>query len=121
MRTGAAVRVGSALVLLLSLSASAAADGFYCGTHLVSSGNSASDVTYKCGKPDSVTPLVEYICQPDFGPCHRTVIGERWEYDLGPARFVRVLIFRGGCLTDVLTGAYGHKQSRAPTADGASR
>lgn len=64
-------------------------DGFRCSTgRLVSTGDTTSEVTAKCGPPESAEPVYETHCC-EIGCCHVLLAGERWTYDLGTNQFVR--------------------------------
>lgn len=86
---------------------------FYCGNTLVSVGDRREDVLRKCGEPDQRTVLEE---ERFFRiPSDRRLIGilqevevEKWTYNLGPYRFIRVLRFENGRLEDIRTGDYGY-------------
>ena len=102
--------------VLLSLPAAAHADGFSCGTRLVTDGMHQYDVREICGEPAEVVrttilrrPVVWRYGRPWYvGPEEVPVPVETWIYDFGPMRLMRKLRFEDGVLTDVQTLGYGH-------------
>jgi hypothetical protein len=67
---------------------------FYCGSRLVSVGDSKGEVAARCGKPAS----------KEGRPSGK---GEEWIYDFGPESLIQILTFKGGKLTEIKTGGYG--------------
>jgi hypothetical protein len=41
-----------------------------------------------------------------------TITIDEWTYNLGPNRFMRILTFKNGKLTDINTGGYGYEMKR---------
>jgi hypothetical protein len=104
-----------ATVGLLAASPSFAA--FRCGSHLVSEGDSRSEVAAKCGEPDDVVSLRSVFRRPMIWDRGRPYyIGEdvievpveNWIYNLGPNKLMRQLKFEGGVLADIATLGYGY-------------
>lgn len=100
---------GSVLVVVLSLLVSPAALAFRCGNVLVSEGDSKAEVLIKCGAPDWKTKWSEDIVGSADSSLSSYLSSEkeRWLYNLGPQRFMRILLFEDGRLTDVSTGERG--------------
>lgn len=116
------VLAGIALGLV---SHAARADGMYCGSRLVSRGDSLYQVRSTCGEPDDAQHRVETrtVRTRARVPCARTesasgkcsteverstdVVIDEWTYDQGRQRFIRVLTFVDGKLWRVETGGYG--------------
>jgi len=126
-----AVLVSSALGLVLGLVASAArADGMYCGSRVVSRGDSLYQVRSLCGEPDDIQHRVETrtVRTRARVPCARTentsgkcdtvverstdVVIDEWTYDLGRQRLVHLLTFVDGKLWRTETGGYGNRMDR---------
>lgn len=99
---------GLALAVVFSLLAPPAALAFRCGKVLVSEGDSKAEVLIKCGAPDWKTQWSE-----DFVGGPYPVVSsekERWLYNLGPQRFMRILLFEDGRLSEVNTGERGFSE-----------
>lgn len=101
-----------------------------CGAKLVSTGDTKYQVMAKCGAPVYKEVRYEKRIRRDF---YRDLFRERdllryerernlyrepllveelveieeWTYNLGPASFIRYLIFENGRLADIITGDYG--------------
>jgi Protein of unknown function (DUF2845) len=123
------VAVGLGLLCAL-LSAAAHAEGMYCGSRLISRGDTLFQVRSVCGVPDDAQRRVEtrterrrvrVACaraQNPSGQCERTVeqstdvVVDDWTYDLGRQRFIRFLTFVDGRLATVQTGGYGSRDDR---------
>ncbi len=71
--------------------------GFYCGSRIVSVGDTKAEVRAKCGEPTS----------KEERPVGIFATVEEWTYNLGPTEFVRILRFEGGRLAEIETGRYG--------------
>ena len=83
-----------AVGLLAALYSNAAA--MRCGTELVDEGDTQHEVALKCGKP--------------------TVVEQnRWIYNMGPHKFVKILHFRGGQVHLIDDGHYGSSGRWLPT------
>ncbi|QKT03714.1 DUF2845 domain-containing protein [Ectothiorhodospiraceae bacterium 2226] len=97
-------RLAIALLGLLGWAFSAAAEaGLRCDGRLVQLGDRQYDVLSLCGEPDYQTPLYAsahpYLLVPQV---------EEWQYNFGPHRFIRILRFQDGRLTQIRTGGYGY-------------
>lgn len=81
-----------------------------CSEQVVSVGDTKSDVIAKCGEPAWKDTRQEELKEKlDDGREHKILVTiEDWTYNLGPNRFVRILTFRNGRLTDIGTGKYGY-------------
>lgn len=87
-----------------------------CGSNLISDGASTSDALMKCGEP-----MDKQIRQESTSTRNRvrqgretssttqtvTVQVEEWTYNFGPNRFMQVVTFTDGKLTDVRAAGYG--------------
>jgi len=119
--------IGFSCILLVTLFFAAAsgvmADGFSCGSRIVTTGDRKYDVLRKCGEPSHVDVRGEVRIKRDFGPVlsetqtglrrrplfvEELVTVEEWEYNLGSTRFVRYLRFENGRLTSITEGDYGY-------------
>jgi hypothetical protein len=123
--------LGSAGVLLgfaaLGLHAfEAHADGMYCGSRLISTGDTLYRVRSVCGEPDDAQQHVETRVERHRirvpcvanGPRHGAqceqvvdvtvnVIVDEWTYDQGSQRLIKYLTFFDGRLGRLQTGGYG--------------
>jgi hypothetical protein len=97
--------------------------GFYCGVNLVSTGDTTSEVTEKCGEPTRVDlqkvvrksgyyrpnfPEFKFKPYGRYYAENQVFIVERWTYNMGPHKFVRHLEFINDKLRKVKTGGYGY-------------
>jgi hypothetical protein len=108
-----------ALLTLLTISAPVRADAMRCGSKLVTDGDSAAKVLSRCGEPEQI---VETLVYRTFRPLHlqgthafpvgiETTVGilvEKWTYNFGPMKLMRVLHFENGYLVEVETLGYGY-------------
>jgi hypothetical protein len=85
-----------------------------CSEQLVTIGDSKSDVLARCGEPAAKDVRQEELKKKlDSGQEHSVFITiEEWTYNLGPDRFMRILTFRNGKLTDIKTGGYGYEMKQ---------
>ncbi len=83
---------------------------------IVSIGESSGEVIAKWGEPAGRNPRQEKLKERLSDGDYRitTIIIDEWTYNLGPDRFMRILTFKNGKLTDINTGEYGYdrKQER---------
>jgi hypothetical protein len=100
---------GTLLVLLLLCPAVSRADSISCDKGIVSTGDSAVDLLLKYGQPEWQDRRIEEITEGAGMGARRTttVTVEDWTYNFGPQRFLRIVTFRNGVVTDVRTGGYG--------------
>ncbi len=82
-----------------------------CTEQSLSTGERTSDVIAKCGEPTwKDTRQEEKSARLETGLVQKTLVTiEEWTYNLGPNRFVRILTFRNGKLTDIRIGGYGYE------------
>jgi uncharacterized protein DUF2845 len=104
------------LALLLLLPHAGLTATLDCGGGIISEGDSRADVLAKCGQPGSKESHDEELLErPGPGARRKTFITvEEWTYDLGPARFSRIVTLRNGKVTDIRTGNYGYGKDAAP-------
>ena len=110
------------LALGLSLAAIAPAHAaFRCGSHLVTEGDTRSEVAAKCGEPTEINQKSAILRQPTvWVGGRRFVVGnglveipiEDWVYNLGPNKLMRRLRFEDGVLVDIDTMGYGYYEQR---------
>ena len=107
------------LLLLFVVAFDAVASELRCGSRIITIGERRHDVLRKCGDPVYVevreevrvgTPLLlpgeEFRRIPSI--VKELVTIEEWEYNFGPAQFIRYLRFENGILTSITTGDYGY-------------
>ena len=99
------------------------ADSMRCGNKLVSTGYTTGEVMLVCGEPfykettgveeetaslstGSISKLNERVSEDieSVSSASLKVVVEKWYYDLGKDKFVRILTFEGGTLTKVEEG-----------------
>jgi hypothetical protein len=99
------------------------ADSMRCGDKLVSTGYTTGEVMLICGEPfyKETTAVEEETASLSTGSTHKLdervsedirsgssasvkVVAEKWYYNLGKDKFVRILTFEGGALTKVEEG-----------------
>ncbi len=95
--------------IVLALFIAPTAQAWRCGTDLVLRGDKPYEVLRSCGEPDYIEYHPEVFLR-GFG-----FVGEieKWYYNRGPRRFVRILRFRNGELTRIETGGYGFSEPSA--------
>lgn len=106
----------AALAIAALLLTAPAAYAFRCGGALVDRGDTKAEVLIKCGNPDWKTQWSEDFISDPGGASAIRVTGEkeRWIYNLGPQRFMRILLFEDGRLREVATGERGFPDSGDP-------
>ena len=79
---------------------------------IISVGKSKSQVILKWGQPTYTEQHQEErsIYGSQGKVLQQTVTIERLTYDLGPDRFIRILTFENGKLTDIRSGGYGKRE-----------
>jgi hypothetical protein len=78
-------------------------------------------VLERCGQPAVVDARQEEWHDDDGTPLQIDTV-ERWTYDLGPQRFIRIFTLRNGIVTRSRTGGYGSaKQPPQPRDCSAAR
>jgi len=110
------------LALMFSAVLLSTAFAFRCGRKLVETGDTTVEVLGKCGEPTyrevvgtetrggyrGTTEEVDEDLSLDRGYYRELRVRvERWYYDFGPHKFVRILTFRGGILYKIERGEYG--------------
>lgn len=72
-------------------------------------GETKIEVTLRCGEPFWKDQRTEEVIEKQDGGTDRktTVQIDEWTYNFGPARFMRIVTFRNGIVSDIRTGAYG--------------
>lgn len=102
----------AALALATLLLTTPAAHAFRCGGALVDRGDTKAEVLIKCGNPDWKTLWSEDIISDPGGASALRISSEneRWLYNLGPKRFMRILLFKNGRLADMATGERGYPE-----------
>lgn len=82
--------------------------GRQCNFGVLSLGTTSLEVRAQCGQPDQAAQRFETVTEKlDSGRREITVSVDEWTYNLGPSRFMRVLLFRNGELVDIHTGDKG--------------
>jgi hypothetical protein len=77
-----------------------------CDGGIVSEGDTQDDVLKRGGPPTFVTqPDKSYT---DWDDSARQTAVIYWIYNLGPRKFIRTITFRGGRVSDIEEGDYGH-------------
>jgi Protein of unknown function (DUF2845) len=118
MEVGMNSLVGIVGVLsLVALSTLSYADTMRCDTgHLVSSGDTTTDVLTGCGEPtqrdrwqECPQPHTNRPPSSSQRPFYRTDCAtlERWTYNFGPQRLVHSLLFKHGRLVTIQTRGHG--------------
>lgn len=105
---------GTAVAVFVLLFATATAHAFRCDGTLVDEGDSKAEVLIKCGEPDWKTRWSEDLLSAVDSAYRVTSEKERWLYNLGPKRFIRILLFVDGRLAEVTTGEHGFPNSGDP-------
>jgi hypothetical protein len=83
------------------------ADSMSCGNRLVSTGDTKAKVLIRCGEPILKEVVGEKsVYRKFFGLWigSSTVIVEKWTYDLGYGKFLRILTFEGDKLVKIEKG-----------------
>jgi len=97
-------------VLFLVYVSNARADGFWCGSKLISVGETKLEVISKCGPPDD-SEIVSYDTMWSFSSSGNLTAStkkvENLYYNCGDGRFIRILTFIDGKLTSIKNGGYG--------------
>lgn len=95
--------------------AAAVADGFSCGSRVITTGMAAAEVRAACGEPTDRSigailrrPVIWRHGRPWQGADLVEIPVERWLYNFGPQRLMRRLRFEDGLLTEVETLGYGY-------------
>jgi len=79
-----------------------------CDFNTLSLGISSYEVAAQCGEPDLKEQRYETVTQKIAGGRKQvTVLVDEWTFNLGPTRFIRILIFYNGNLVDISLGEKG--------------
>ena len=113
------MRLAAFIVFFGLLAAAPSFAALRCGNHLVSEGDTRSEVASKCGEPDDVVnqrsvyrrPVIWTQGRPYYiGEDFIEVQVENWIYNLGPNKLMRKLRFEGGLLAEIETLGYGYNK-----------
>jgi hypothetical protein len=103
------------LLLAAAAAPAARADGFSCGTRIVTEGMDDYEVRAACGDPAEIRrttilrrPVIWRYGRPWYASDEQLPVPvETWIYDFGPMRLMRKLRFEDGVLASVETLGYG--------------
>ncbi len=100
---------------------------FYCGSDIITEGDSKIYVLSRCGEPD-LKEQVGYKSRGSYRERGRqlgrrtfglrgsyreeSMIVEKWSYNFGPRQFIEILIFEGDNLVKMETGSYGYLKKK---------
>jgi hypothetical protein len=80
-----------------------------CEKKIHSLGDTTAEVLLRCGPPDDISRWAEEVAVGDETFERYILVSyERWMYNLGPHRFLRILSFEGGRLIRQETGDKGY-------------
>lgn len=88
-------------IFVLALARNSPARSIRCGTEIVNVGDPTIELLQKCGEPD----LKELIKTNGF-------IIEKWTYNCGSARFMKIITLKGGNVQKIETADYGTGPAR---------
>jgi hypothetical protein len=91
----------SVAIFVLAMADRGSARTIRCGTEIVSVGDPTIELLQKCGEPD----LKELIKTNGF-------IIEKWTYNCGSKRFMKILTLKGGKVQRVEVADYGTGPAR---------
>ena len=91
----------SVAIFVLAMADRGSARTIRCGTEIVSVGDPTIELLQKCGEPD----LKELIKTNGF-------IIEKWTYNCGSERFMKILTLKGGKVQRVEVADYGTGPAR---------
>ena len=91
----------SVAIFVLVMADRGSARTIRCGTEIVSVGDPTIELLQKCGEPD----LKELVKTNGF-------IIEKWTYNCGSARFMKILTLKGGKVHRVEVADYGTGPAR---------
>ena len=106
------------VLLFLLYSGGQAFAAFRCGPNLILIGDDKEEVLLKCGEP-SFSELSSLESGRRYGADlyrgsgygRSTYFVEKWYYNCGPHKFIKILTFRNGIVRDIETGDYGSGES----------
>jgi len=91
----------SLLMVVSSFAQSSEVRSIRCGTNIVRVGASPYELTQKCGEPDQ-KDIIEA----------REETSERWTYNCGTGRFIKIITMRGGKVWKIENGVRGSGPTR---------
>src|SRR5210317_1845722 len=91
----------SVAIFVLAMADRGSARTIRCGTEIVSVGDPTIELLQKCGEPD----LKELIKTNGF-------IIEKWTYNCGSKRFMKILTLKGGSVKRIEIADYGTGPAR---------
>ena len=91
----------SVAIFVLAMADRGSARTIRCGTEIVSVGDPTIELLQKCGEPD----LKELIKTNGF-------IIEKWTYNCGSKRFMKILTLKGGSVKRIEVADYGTGPAR---------
>ena len=85
------------------------APGPACDDRIMSVGDTKAEIVLRCGEPFYKSSYQEEQKERIDAFSNRKVIVtvEEWTYNFGPQRFMRIITFRNGTVTDIRTAGYG--------------
>lgn len=96
------------MVLFIGAAATVSGESFYCGSRVVSTGDTKIEVFSKCGSPDYEEMVaVETTGSVGARVDLSTKYVEKLYYNCGKDRFIRVLTFTDGKLVKIENAGYG--------------
>jgi len=99
------LRVAALTLVCLLLPQAAEASNLRCDGKIIKRGDRPFEVRRHCGEPDTIVPLhTVYTAQHGHVPTR-----EEWQYNFGPHRLMRFLVFQNGRLSQVRTGEHGFR------------
>jgi Protein of unknown function (DUF2845) len=107
----------------LTFAAASPAYAFRCGSHLITEGDTRSEVAAYCGNPTEIDRRSSIVRQPlvwirgrpfSVGNGLIEIPVEIWIYNLGPSKLMRRLRFEDGVLVDIDTMGYGYYENSPP-------
>ena len=106
------------IVFFFLVSGGNALAAFQCGPELITRGDDKLEVLLKCGEPSfsEMTSLESgrrYGEDLTYGSSSRrtTYFVEKWYYNCGPHKFIKILTFRNGKVRRIEAGTYGSGES----------
>ena len=105
------------LAVVLSLAAASPAYAFRCGSHVITEGDSRSEVAAYCGEPTEVQNSTAILRRPvtwingrpyTLGEGLVEIPVEVWLYNLGPNKLMRRIRFEDGRVVEIETLGYGY-------------
>jgi hypothetical protein len=101
-----ASRLGLLVALVCSTWGPAGASNMRCGSQIISPGETEQGVLARCGPPSAMRPLLAsngpwQSLEGQDPPYEPNMV---WRYDPGYGRFLNILTFESGVLTEVRQG-----------------